>query len=116
MFEGLTRLYAQGQPSLGIFSDEGGQQTPPRVARVARPPVSEAEKQLPTLPNGLPPDAAALLDFLRREGPHTYGAAARELGIGATRAWQAEARLRAAGLVRYNDQGRTCAAKEGGAS
>lgn len=24
-FEGLTRLYAQGQPSLGIFSDEGGQ-------------------------------------------------------------------------------------------
>src|SRR6056297_359087 len=24
-FEGLTRLYATGQPSLGIFSDEGGQ-------------------------------------------------------------------------------------------
>lgn len=24
-FEGLTRLYANGQPSLGIFSDEGGQ-------------------------------------------------------------------------------------------
>lgn len=24
-FEGLTRLFAQGQPSLGIFSDEGGQ-------------------------------------------------------------------------------------------
>jgi hypothetical protein len=111
MFEGLTRLYAQGQPSLGIFSDEGGQQTPPRVARVARPPVSEAEKQLPTLPNGLPPDAAALL-----EGPHTYGAAARELGIGATRAWQAAAILLAAGLVQYNEKGRTCAAKDGGES
>jgi len=24
-FEGLTRLFAEGQPSLGIFSDEGGQ-------------------------------------------------------------------------------------------
>lgn len=24
-FEGLTRLYSEGQPSLGIFSDEGGQ-------------------------------------------------------------------------------------------
>jgi hypothetical protein len=24
-FEGLTRLYAEGQPSLGIFADEGGQ-------------------------------------------------------------------------------------------
>jgi hypothetical protein len=86
------------------------------VARVARPPVSETEKLGPTRPDGLSPDASALLDFLRREGPHTYGVAARELGIGATRAWQAEARLRAAGLVRYNDQGRTCAAKEGGAS
>ncbi len=24
-FEGLTRLYAEGMPSLGIFADEGGQ-------------------------------------------------------------------------------------------
>lgn len=83
------------------------------VARVARPPVSEPEKRMPLRADGLHPDAGALLDFLRREGPHTYGVAARELGIGATRAWQAEARLRAAGLVRYNEHGRTCAAKEG---
>lgn len=92
-------------------------QAPPgvaHVARVARPPVSKPEKPHHIRPDGLPADAGALLDFLRREGPHTYGVAAREIGIGATRAWQAEARLRAAGLVLYNDEGRTCAAKEGG--
>jgi hypothetical protein len=49
--------------------------------------------------DGLDGDAGALLDFLRLHGPTTYGAAASSLGWGATRAWQAEARLRAAGLV-----------------
>ena len=52
------------------------------------------------------PDAAALFDFLVHEEPHTYGAAASRLGWGATRAWQAEARLRAAGLVRLDKLGR----------
>ena len=56
--------------------------------------------------DGLHPDARALLDLLRREGPQTYGAAASRLGWGATRAWQAEARLRAAGLVRHGEHGR----------
>jgi hypothetical protein len=49
--------------------------------------------------DGLDADAAAYLDFLRLHGPATYGAAASSLGWGATRAWQAEAALRAAGLV-----------------
>ena len=51
-------------------------------------------------------DATELLDFLRSHGPHSYGAAASALGWGATRAWQAEARLRAAGMVRHDDLGR----------
>lgn len=44
-------------------------------------------------------DARAYLDCLRHRGPLTYGAAAMALGWGVTRAWQAEAKLRAAGLV-----------------
>jgi hypothetical protein len=48
---------------------------------------------------GLAADAAELLDFLRLRGPTTYGAAASSLGWGATRTWQAEAALRAAGVV-----------------
>jgi hypothetical protein len=49
--------------------------------------------------DGLDADAGAYLDFLRQHGPATCGAAASSLGWGATRAWQAEARRRAAGLV-----------------
>ena len=51
-------------------------------------------------------DAAALLALLEREGPHTYGAAAVILGIGATRAWRAEAELRRAGRIRLGPLGR----------
>lgn len=36
----------------------------------------------------------------------TYGAAASALGWGATRAWQAEAALRAAGRIAFDPQGR----------
>ena len=50
-------------------------------------------------------DAAALLALLEREGPHTYGAAAVALGIGATRAWRAEAELRRAGRIRLGPLG-----------
>lgn len=60
----------------------------------------------PARDDGLHPDAGALLDFLRRAGPHTYGAAARAMGWPVTRAWQAEARLRAEGLIRYGEHGR----------
>lgn len=45
------------------------------------------------------PDAHAYLAFLLRHGPATAGAAAATFGWHATRAWQAEARLRAARLV-----------------
>ena len=51
-------------------------------------------------------DAAALLALLEREGPQTYGAAAVILGIGATRAWRAEAELRRAGRIRLGPLGR----------
>ena len=76
--------------------------TPPivaRVARVARPRGSNPEI------TPCASDAAAYLTMLHRSGPQTCGAAASILGWGATRAWQTEARLRAAGLVRYGEFG-----------
>lgn len=65
-------------------------------------------------PAALHPDAAAYLAFLHGEGPSTYGAAASSLGWGATRAWQAEARLRAAGLVHFDTLGRAIVSADNG--
>lgn len=76
------------------------------VARVATPQPRRAENPPSDRADGLHPDAGAYFDFLRLHGPHTYGAAASTLEWGATRAWQAEARLRAAGLVRYGPHGK----------
>jgi len=67
--------------------------------------LSEGERAspAPTRADGLDPDGGAYLDRLRLHGPQSYGAMASALGWGATRAWQAEAKLRAAGLVVYQD-------------
>ena len=51
----------------------------------------------------LDPDAGAYLDRMRLDGLATYGAMASAMGWGATRAWRAEAKLCAAGLVRYHE-------------
>ncbi len=55
--------------------------------------------------SGLSDDARSLIDHLTASGPASYGAAASSLGWGATRAWVAEAELRAEGLVRLNHLG-----------
>jgi hypothetical protein len=60
----------------------------------------------------LNPDAGAYLDRLRLHGPMTQGVAARAFCWGATRAWRAEATLRAAGAVTFDGCGRAVAAKE----
>ena len=46
------------------------------------------------------------LNYMRANGPASYGAAAVALGWGATLAWQVEAQLRAAGLLRYDNLGK----------
>lgn len=56
-------------------------------------------------------DPRALFELLAREGPHTYGAAALALGIGATRAWVAEAELRRVGRIRFGPLGRAIIVK-----
>jgi hypothetical protein len=57
-------------------------------------------------------DAATLTEALRLHGPMTQGVAARALSWGATRAWRAEAMLRAAGAVTFDACGRAVAVKE----
>ena len=69
------------------------------VASVATPPRPKSQPAPPARADGLEPDAGAYFDRLRLHGPATYGAMASTLGWGATRAWRAEATLRAPGLV-----------------
>jgi len=73
------------------------------VASVATPPRVKSEPAPPARADGLGPDAGAYIDRLRLHGAATYGAMASAMGWGATRAWQAEAKLRAAGLVLYRE-------------
>lgn len=75
----------------------------PSVAVVARVAASQARKPR----ESREADAMQLVEFLSRSGPSTYGAAGSALGWGATRAWQAEAYLRALGQIGYNARGRT---------
>lgn len=76
------------------------------VADVATPPRPKLKTACPAHADGMDPDAAVLLDHLRLHGPTTYGAASLALRWGASRAWRAEAVLRARGLVRLGAQGR----------
>lgn len=73
------------------------------VASVATPPRVKSQPVPPARADGLEPDAGAYLDRLRLHGPATYGAMGAALGWGMTRAWRAEAKLRAAGLVMYRE-------------
>ena len=100
--KGRTEITAQNQRGptgpTGPTDIEGG-------ATIA-PPRPEPDPAPPPRADGLDPDAGAYLDRLRLHGPATYGAMASTLGWGATRAWRAEARLRAARLVEMDKLGR----------
>jgi hypothetical protein len=81
----------------------------PKIAEIAEVAAHHAQnlKSSPVSKTDGPyPDAGKYLDFLRLHRPSTYGASATALGWGATRAWQAEARLMAAGLVQYANLGK----------
>lgn len=67
--------------------------------------VSERVEPVQAAPSESDPET--LLAWLRLHCPSTYGAAAVALRWGATRAWQAEARLRASGRVWIDGTGRT---------
>ena len=78
-----------------------------QVSQLSQPPEARKPKSAtPTRADGLDLDAGAYLDRLRLRGPATYGAMASAMGWRATRAWRAEAKLRAAGLVQMGELGR----------
>lgn len=88
-----------------------GRMTPETVAEIAaaKPEVIDfltRKPRFPTPVTGEAADSETYLAFFRRNGPATYGAVATSLGWGATRAWQADARLRASGLLPLDSQGR----------
>jgi hypothetical protein len=96
-----TRPDASGAPASGVSS----------VMSVL-PEGNRADPE-PARADGLDPDPGAYLDRLRLHGPATYGTMAAALGWGVTRAWQAEAKLRAAGLVLLGELGRAVPTERG---
>jgi hypothetical protein len=95
--QSLAAVAAQAPQAQAVSQVSQVSQRSDAPARNPRPPARA---------DGLDPDAGAYLDRLRLHGPMTQGAAARALGWGATRAWRAEATLRAAGAVRFDGCGR----------
>ena len=72
--------------------------------------VSQSHKRADPHAPPLPSDPDSYLAALTLHGPMTYGAAAVALGWGATRAWQAEARLVTEGLATLSREGRAAPA------
>ena len=101
-----------GTPATSATSATPQAETPRRVADVASVAAPQRQKPQTARADGLDPDAGAYLDRLRLDGPATYGAMASAMGWGATRAWRAEAKLRALGLVQMGPLG-AAQAKEG---
>lgn len=94
----------------------GGDMPPPdpapavaQVARVARPhprKIGQSAACEPPAPRStIAQDTDAYLDALSLHGPMTYGAAAKVLGWGMTRAWQTEAALIAEGRAAFLREG-----------
>lgn len=89
-----------------------GRMTPETVAQIAaaKPEVIDFLTRKPRpapAPAAYEPDPETYHAFLRSNGLTTYGAVAAALQWGATRAWQAEARLRAMGRARCGENGKT---------
>ena len=73
---------------------------------------SQADLLSPFVPSvlgegGEKSDPDTLADHLQAKGPRTYGAAASELGWGASRAWRADAELVRSGRAIYDQTGHT---------
>ena len=93
-----AETHAKGDRRRGRYNRKGG-----FVGFVSFVRRGEADPEPPARADGLDPDAGAYLDRLRLHGPATYGTMATALGWGAMRAWRAEAKLRAGGLVVYRE-------------
>jgi hypothetical protein len=87
-----------------VLSERGIDGDPPHIVASAARGAAPRPQGLDTKLSASDPES--YLAYLRGKGPSTYGATAVALGWGATRAWRAEARLRAAGLAFLDKSGR----------
>lgn len=85
---------------LSVLSEGGSPKNDPR----REPRDLGRDRMLDAQPQ--PDDADTYADALLLHGPMSYGMAMRRLEWGGTRAGQAEAALRAAGRIAFNDNGR----------
>ena len=93
---------SDGPPDLVRVSSSAIETNQVGTARVMPvPSASEGDSH-----NGSSIDAERLLIHLEAHAPCSYGAAASDLGWGATRTWQAEAALKAAGHITHDCSGR----------
>ena len=92
-----ARAAIEGRP--GAIRATRAIPAPPNSTNSTNSTPPAAEAAIPPSPETPDGDARAYLRHLLDNGPATVGAAGSALGWGATRAWQAEARLRAAGMV-----------------
>ena len=109
----VVQLQAMGEntPAVIRMTERNG----PKVAEIAEV-AGHYPQNLKSSPvtktDGAYPDAGKYLDFLHLHGPSAYGASATALGWGATRAWQAEAWLKAAELLQYDRLGKAAIAPD----
>ena len=101
----LSKVTESNAPNLSGVTEINDREVA-KIAEVAGLPAQNSKTINVARTHGLDADAGKYLDFLHLHGPATYGAGAVALGWGATRAWQAEAQLIAAGLVRYDSLGK----------
>ena len=109
----VVQLQAMGESAPAVIRMT--EKNAPKIAEIAEVAAPRAQnlKSSPVIKTDGPyPDAGKYLDFLRLHGPSTYGASATALGWGATRAWQAEAQLVAAGLVQHDRLGKAVIAPD----
>ena len=99
-----ARAAIEGRP--GAIRATRAIPAPPNSTNSTNSTALAAKAAIPLDPETPDGDARAYLRHLLDNGPATVGAAGSALGWGATRAWQAEARLRAAGMATMGPLGR----------
>lgn len=108
----LAEASATEANPLPSFTSEKNTHSEPKGERASQLAGAASLPDLDADRPRLSPDAMALLDHLKLVETSTYGAFASATGIGATRAWRAEAELLAAGAARHNTQGRMIATEQ----
>lgn len=92
-------------PAIRAISDGQGCRGVAQIARIARADAPDCMPE-PAPVIAAMSDAETFIAFLRDNGPASYGAAAKALGWGATRAWRAQAAANASQRIDFDRIGR----------